>query len=149
MGFLDRVKSLITGKRSIVRNKDTGTPLERYRKSFLHALDGMAYTFLCEHNLIIIFICGILTIIAGVLFQISNSEWLFCISMIGAVSAAEFINTAIEAVVDLASPDFNKLAKVAKDTSAGAVLILSILSACIGFVIFLPKIYDFLISLNL
>ena len=140
MGFLDRVKSLITGKRSIVRNKDTGTPLERYRKSFLHALDGMAYTFLCEHNLIIIFICGILTIIAGVLFQISNSEWLFCISMIGAVSAAEFINTAIEAVVDLASPDFNKLAKVAKDTASSATLMLALTALAGALVIFIPKV---------
>ncbi|MDD3341741.1 MAG: diacylglycerol kinase family protein [Bacilli bacterium] len=140
MGFLDRVKNLITGKRSIVRNKDTGTPLERYRKSFLHALDGMAYTFVCEHNLPVIIVCGILTIIAGVLFQISNSEWLFCIAMIGAVSAAEFINTAIEAVVDLASPDFNKLAKIAKDTASSATLMLALTALAGALVIFIPKV---------
>lgn len=140
MGFLDRVKEFVTGKRTIVRNKDTGNALERYGKSFIHALDGMVYTITCEHNMIIIFIAALVTIVAGLCFQISTNEWLFCITAIGMVSAAEFINTAIEAVVDLASPDFNKLAKIAKDTASSATLILSLTAFVGALFIFIPKI---------
>lgn len=138
--LLDRIKELITGKRKIVRNKDTGSPLERYYKSFFHAIDGMTYTICCEHNMIIILVASILTILLGFLLKISTPEWLFCLLIIGAISAAEFINTAIEAVVDLVSPDFNKLAKIAKDTASSATLILCIIAFIGGTLIFVPKI---------
>ena len=57
---------------------------------------------------------------------------------------AEFINTAIEYVVDLASPSVQPLAKAAKDTAAAGVLMMAIISAIIGLVIFIPKIIDFI-----
>lgn len=138
--LLDRIKTIITGKRKIVRNKDTGTPLQRYYKSFFHALDGMSYTLFCEHNMVIILVAAILTIILGFLCQINTAEWLFCLLVIGSISAAEFINTAIEAVVDLVSPDFNKLAKIAKDTASSATLILCMTALIGGILIFIPKI---------
>lgn len=142
MGFIDRIRELFTGKRTIVRHKDTGNFLQRYCKSFFHAVDGMIYTVACEHNMLIIVLAILVTTIAGLFFQISQPEWLFCISIMGMISAAEFINTAIEAVVDLASPDFNKLAKIAKDTASSATLVLSITAFIGGLVIFVPKIME-------
>lgn len=60
--------------------------------------------------------------------------------MFGFVITTELINTAIETTVDIAMPHKNEKAKLAKDISAGAVLILAIGSAIVGFIIFLPKI---------
>ena len=124
----------------IIRNKDTGTKLERYIKSFFHALDGIKYAALKEHNMIIIIFALIFAIIMGIVFNISTYEWLFTIIVIGLVVGAELINTAIEAVVDLVSPKYNILAKIAKDTASSATLIFS-LTALIGALIrYIPKI---------
>ena len=57
---------------------------------------------------------------------------------------SEFINTAIEYVVDLASPQVHPLAKAAKDTASAGVLMMSVISAIIGLIIFIPKIIDFI-----
>ena len=56
----------------------------------------------------------------------------------------ELVNTAVESVVDLVTEERKPLAKVAKDTAAGAVLISAIMAAIIGCVIFVPKILDFI-----
>ena len=66
---------------------------------------------------------------------------------IGVVLAGECINTAIESVVDLVSPEFHELAKHAKDCAAGAVLVESIAALFVAAFIFLPPIIDFLIDL--
>lgn len=135
MGFFDKLKS-----KKVVRIKDTGTPLARYRKSFFHAMDGFWYALKEEHNMIIILVAAVVTVILGFLFQISSAEWLFCILVIGMVSGSEMINTAIEATIDLAMPQIHPLAKIAKDTASTATLLFSI-SAFVGAcVIFIPKI---------
>lgn len=67
-------------------------------------------------------------------------EWIACLLCMGLVIGTEMINTAIEAVVDLASPQQHPLAAKAKDIAAGAVLIGAILSVIIGIIIFLPKL---------
>ena len=85
--------------KQVLRNKDTGTKLQRYKKSFFHAIDGITYATANEHNMLIIIPCAILAIIAGFIFKISSVEWLFMILVIGAVMGAEMINTAIEALV--------------------------------------------------
>lgn len=139
MGLKDKQKQFLSSKRKIVRNKDEGTAFQRYIKSLFHAIDGMIYATICEHNMIIIILAIILVTIAGFAYQISEAEWLFCLLMFGTVSAAEFTNTAIEAVVDLVSPDFNKLAKIAKDTASSATLILSITALIGAIIIFIPK----------
>lgn len=124
----------------IIRNKDTGTKLERYIKSFFHALDGIKYTTLKEHNMIIIICALICAIIMGIVFNISTYEWLFTIIVIGLVVGAELINTAIEAVVDLVSPKYNILAKIAKDTASSATLIFSLTALIGALIIYIPKI---------
>ena len=82
----------------------------------------------------------ILVIIFGVLFEISVIEWIICIILFGVVISAEIFNTAIENIVDNLIQEPNEYARMAKDASAGAVLIVAICSAIVGGVIFLPKI---------
>ena len=87
---------------------------------------------------------AILVIVFGFFLRISYIEWLVCLVLIGLVIMAEFFNTAIEYVVDLASPKIHPLAKAAKDTASAGVLMMAIISAIIGSIIFIPKIIVFI-----
>ena len=68
---------------------------------------------------------AVCVVVAGVLFHISVTEWCICLVLFGLILSLELVNTAIEAVVDLVTEDKKPLAKLAKDTAAGAVLIIS------------------------
>ena len=85
-----------------------------------------------------------LAIVLGLVFSISFLEWLCVIICFGLVLGGEVINSAIEAVVDLASPEYHELAKKAKDCAAGGVLLFSIASFIIGCLIFIPCILSLL-----
>lgn len=122
------------------RIREEGTHLDRYIKSFKHALDGIVYVIKNEHNVIIILLAILLTTISGILFKLSTFEWISVILCFGSVLACEMINTAIEAVVDLETNRINPLAKLAKDTASSATLIFSFTSLIIGLIIFIPKI---------
>lgn len=124
----------------VLRNKDTGSRLERYLKSLCHALDGIVYAIKYEQNMIIIILATIVTVSAGIYFKISTLEWLFCILIIGLVMGCEMINTAIEAVVDLETMKTHPLAKIAKDTASSATLIFSITAFVGAMIIFIPKL---------
>ncbi len=123
-------------KKTPKRNKDEGNALQRYWKSFNHALDGLIYCLKYEHNMIIISICTIIVIILGFVFNISASEWLFVISICGAIAAVEFINSAIEATIDLITTDIHPLAKIAKDCASAASFVLCIVALVGGVAIF-------------
>lgn len=110
------------------------------RNSFKYAGSGIFSVLKAERNMKIHFTIMILVIILGFIFKINKMEWFICILLFGLVLSAECMNTAIEKTVDICSPEKNELARIAKDASAGAVLILAIVSATIGFMIFIPKI---------
>lgn len=84
---------------------------------------------------------AILVTAAGTLLRISVTEWMLCLILFGLIMSLEMVNTALEAVVDLVTEEYRPLAKKAKDTAAGAVLISAIMAAVIGLIIFLPKIF--------
>lgn len=126
--------------KQVFRNKDEGPMLERYKKSFFHAIDGIIYCICYEHNMIIILVATFCTILAGILLHIHLFEWLFCFIIIGGIMATELINSSIEALVDLSSPKKHPLAKIAKDTASGATLVLCFIALIGGILIFLPKI---------
>ena len=86
----------------------------------------------------------VLVVIAGFFFHISMTEWCICLGLFGLVMALELVNTAVESVVDLVTEERKPLAKVAKDTAAGAVLIAAIMAAVIGLIIFVPRGFAFL-----
>lgn len=73
---------------------------------------------------------------AGVFFGISKMEWLFVLTAIFLVLVTELMNTAVEAAVDLAEPDIHPLAKAAKDTAAGAVLLAAVFAVIVGCIVF-------------
>ena len=110
----------------------------RLFKSFGYAYNGIR-SALSEQNMRIHFISAITVIIAGLLTGLAINEWLIIILVITLVIGAEMINSAIESVVDLSSPEIHPLAKQAKDIAAGAVLVFAIASVIIGLLIFLPK----------
>lgn len=137
MGLLERLF-----RKGPIRNKEGGSSLQRYGKSFFHAIEGFIYCLRYEHNMIIIIIATILVTVCGFVFKISGGEWLFVVSMIGAVTASEMINSAIEATVDLVTSDIKPLAKIAKDAASSATLIMSITSLIGAVIIFIPKIIN-------
>lgn len=124
----------------ILRNKDKGDTLTRYKKSIRHALSGFWYAIKYEHNMIVILFATFIVTFAGLRFNISAYEWLFCITIIAMIMATELINSAVEAVVDLETTEYHPLAKIAKDTASAATLTLVIASVIGGLIIFLPKI---------
>lgn len=112
-----------------------------FYKSVKYALEGIVDCIRKERNIKIHLFIMVCVIICGLFFSLSQLEWLICILLFGLVISLEIVNTAIEAVVDLCSPDNHPLAKVAKDAAAGAVLVSAIVAAIIGLIIFIPKVF--------
>lgn len=108
--------------------------------SFKYAFSGILAALKEEPNLKFHFLAGILVILASIILNISREDWMKIIFLIGFVISVELTNTAIEAVVDAFTDKEHPGAKLAKDISAGAVLIAAITSAILGLVIFLPYI---------
>jgi len=115
-------------------------------RSFGYAIKGIKSVVSTETNMQIHLIIGLLVIICGFLFSISLTEWMLCLICIGLVFGMEMINTAIEKIVDLVSPESHPLAGLAKDIAAGAVLICAFISVVVGLTIFIPKGLALLIS---
>ena len=115
-------------------------------RSFSHAFSGLAYVFRTQKNTWIHALATILAISAGFWLQISRAEWAALALTIAAVWAAECFNTAIEAVVDLASPQLHPLAKIAKDSAAAGVLVTAIGSVIVGILLFGPALIAKLLS---
>ena len=109
--------------------------------SFRHAFDGIFAVIKKERNMKIHVFCAVLVLAFGLLFRISRVEWFICIGWIAAVLCAELFNTAIEIALDLAMPALDPRVKLAKDASAGAVLVLAIGAAISAASIFLPGIF--------
>ena len=120
-------------------------PRQEYKKlinSFKYAIEGIISSFKTERNMKIHVLAMIVVIALGLFFKLNKVEWCFIIIAIASVISAELFNTAIETVVDMVSPERNPKAKLAKDIAAGAVLVVAIGAAIIGFIIFGPQIID-------
>lgn len=108
-------------------------------KSFQFAIQGITHAFLKERNMKIHSAITVVVVALGWWLELTSTEWLFVLFAIGGVVCLELLNTAIERVIDLVSPDYHPLAKQAKDVAAGAVFLYSLLAVIVGIVIFLPK----------
>lgn len=106
--------------------------------SFKYAFQGIVSALKEEPNLKFHFLAALLVVILGGLLNISSTDWIMVIILIGLVISLELTNTAIEAVVDEFTNDHHPGAKLAKDISAGAVLVAAVTSAILGIIIFLP-----------
>lgn len=113
--------------------------MRRLIKSFGYALSGVAYTTKTQMNFRIHLAAILVVAIAGWYVQLSSADWLWIILAIGLVLVTELLNTAIEILVDLVSPEFNVQAGKVKDVAAGAVIVAAFISVAIGAIVFIPK----------
>ena len=111
-------------------------------KTLSYGFNGILYTLKHERNMVIHFLIMILVIIAGIVFKITFVEWGVCFVLFALVLSLELMNTALENVVDLVTDEKKPKAKVAKDASAGAVLVAAIFAVIIGISIFLPRLLE-------
>jgi diacylglycerol kinase len=106
-----------------------------------HAIRGWGYVLKTQHNARIHSLAAALVIILGLWLELPARDWAVLILTIAMVFMAEFINTSIEAAVDLASPEKHPLAKVGKDVGAGAVLVAAMAAVLIGLLILGPPLW--------
>lgn len=114
--------------------------LHKRLKSFLYAFRGIGELIKSEPNARIHLFATVCVVLAGLYFKLSLTEWMVVVIVIGGVFSAEAVNSAIETLGDLASPDYHPLVKRAKDLAAGSVLLMAIAAALVGLIIFVPKI---------
>lgn len=120
--------------------KNDGFTLRKRIRSFKYAFHGIFLLISREHNVWIHCFAAVCAITAGILLHISPMEWIVVTLCIGLVLAAEAVNSAIEALADRVSPEYDEAIKRTKDLAAGAVLLLAIAVAITGLIIFLPKL---------
>ena len=120
--------------------KEEKFSLRKRAKSFGYAFIGIVTLLRDEHNSRIHVFAMVAVAIAGFLLGLSPTEWCIVALCCGGVLMAEAMNSAIEAIADLVSPEFHPLIKKAKDVGAAGVLMMAIAAAVAGVIIFLPKI---------
>lgn len=108
---------------------------KRFFKSFIYAWSGITQTFKSERNFQIHVSISFIMLIVGMILGFTTFEWVLLLFLLGGMLSLELINTALEHVVDLITPDYHPLAKAAKDAAAGAVLVYAFLSVIIGVII--------------
>ncbi|MFA7244583.1 MAG: diacylglycerol kinase [Candidatus Magasanikbacteria bacterium] len=116
--------------------------LTKCKKSFVYALKGLNYTFRREQNFRIEIFIALLMVAAMFFFGLRNSEKVVVMLLITFILALEMFNTIIERFLDLLKPRLDDQVKVLKDIMAGAVLLASLGSLIIGFMIFYPYIFE-------
>jgi diacylglycerol kinase (ATP) len=111
-------------------------------RSFRYAFSGWWYVIRTQKNAWIHALISVAVVILSLWIGLDPHDWAVIILAIAMVWTAEFVNTALEAVVDLASPQQHYLAKVGKDVGAAAVLISAVSSALIGLLIIGPPLWE-------
>ena len=109
-------------------------------RSFSYALAGIGFMFRTQHNAWLHAIASIGVIALGCYFDVGSADWRWLIAAMAMVWIAETINTALEYVCDVVSPDFHQAVKHAKDIAAGGVLIAAVAAAMVGVLVFWPKL---------
>ncbi|MDN0068130.1 diacylglycerol kinase family protein [Collinsella ihumii] len=105
-------------------------------RSFGYALEGFVTAVRTERNIKVMLALGIAAVVVGCILKIDLLSWCLVALCFGLVIFAELVNTAIEAIVDLATQEYHPLAKRAKDIAAASVYTLSITAAIVGIIVF-------------
>jgi len=117
--------------------------IKRFFKSFHYALQGIHYALNYDQNLVIHFMAALVVILLSIFLKVNSFEMGILGVTILVVISAEMINSAIEKMVDLITKEHRAEAKIAKDVSAGMVLLTAVGSFIIGVLIFTPHILKF------
>lgn len=115
-------------------------------KSFSFAFEGLKTALKQEPNFRIHIAIALVALALGALVKLDLLEWLILVFTIFYVLTLELLNTVLEALVNLVSPEIHPWAKIAKDVSAACVLMGAILAVIVGFVLFTPKLVTILIQ---
>ncbi len=107
-------------------------------RSFYYAFQGLWFLFLSQTHAKIHFAFTIIVVMLGYYLGVTKTEWIILLFCIGIIWSLEAMNTAVEQIVDLVSPNYHEKAKNAKDVAASAVLIAAMICAFIGMLIFIP-----------
>ena len=110
-------------------------------ESFRYAFRGIGVMLRTQHNAWIHAVMTVAVVLLGLVLSIAPGEWLAIVLAIVAVWTAEGLNTAFEALCDVASPEFHPQVERAKDVAAGAVLIAAIGATAIAAIVFGPKLF--------
>ncbi len=109
-------------------------------RSFGYACAGIVHTVRTQRNFRIHLAIATIAVALSLYVGLSATEWAILTLTIGMVLGGEMLNTVVEAIVDLASPDYHPLAKVAKDVAAAAVLVTAIAAALVGLLLLGPHL---------
>lgn len=115
--------------------------LKRYLRKFSFAFAGLFHGICHDNSILLQCIIGCIVLIGCLFFHLSQWEWSLIIIAIALVIALEFVNSAIETLVDMVCPEYHESAKKIKDYAAAAVLIVSIAAAMIGILIIGGKLW--------
>lgn len=116
-------------------------PIKDVLNKFKYSFDGMLYCFKNETSFTFEFLTIIGVIILGLIFHIDFMEWVFSLISLFMIMEIEFLNTGIEATVDLVTSEFHPLAKIAKDCGSAATCMATFIALVVNLVIFVPHIW--------
>ena len=116
---------------------------KRHTISFIHAAEGIWYALRTQPNFVVHVTISLIVAGMGMYLGLASWEWAIIAITITGGLVMELINTAIEAMVDLATDQIHPLAKITKDCASGAMLVYALGATGVGMIIFLPKIWLF------
>ena len=112
---------------------------------FTTAFEGLKFLFFQDKSIRLQFLLGTICILTGFLLKISITEWLIVLACIALVISLEMVNSCLERMCDFIQADYHIESKHIKDSSAAAVLVVSIFSLIAALIIFLPKILTYVL----
>jgi len=112
-----------------------------FMSGFAYAATGLVEAIKSQFTIRFHFVATVAVIALSFYYHLAPTEWCLILLSVSIVWTTELLNTALEYLTDFVSPEYNYLAGKVKDIAAGAVLIAALLSACVGLIIFVPKIF--------
>lgn len=109
-----------------------------------YSLQGFDHFYKYERSAILHLVVAVVIILGSLSLDMTAVEWLFMIFILLTMLAIELLNTAIEAICDLVSPEYNKLVKVAKDSASAATFSISVALIIATVIIYVPKVITML-----
>lgn len=116
--------------------------LKRLNNSIAHAMRGVKVVFFSEQSFRIQVVVAVLVIIAACSVGLTSTEWIIILLLIGSVLTLEMVNSILERVVDTFKPRIHPVVKDIKDIMAGTVMLVSLIAAVVGLIIFCPHLLE-------